>query len=182
MKSDDSKTPIDRLTDAYDVMLERVNDVMKDAEHKTSKRFKEGMEHAREKAVELDELSREEAEKIGRYLERDLSDAAKFLADTGEEFKQWFKFDLEMVENRMFEAMASVADKTRVELDQWSEWASEASIYKTGEVTGAGTLICMECGKEMHFHKAGHIPPCSGCGKTNFQRELDSEESTQEED
>ena len=176
----DSKTPLDRLTDGYDVMLERVNDVMKDAEHKTSNRFREGMEHAREKAIELDELSREEAEKIGSYLERDLKDAARFLSDTGDEFKQWFKFDLELVESRMFEAFASVADKTRVELEQWSEWAREASRYTTGEVTGAGTLVCEACGKELHFHKAGHIPPCPACGKTHFCREMDSDNAPEE--
>ncbi|MES9926605.1 MAG: hypothetical protein ABW158_00685, partial [Candidatus Thiodiazotropha sp. 6PDIVS] len=45
-----------------------------------------------------------------------------------------------------------------------------ASLYHTGEVTGPGTLVCAQCGKEMHFKKTGHIPPCSGCKGTDFQR------------
>ena len=51
-----------------------------------------------------------------------------------------------------------------------AEQAREASFYHTGEVTGPGTLVCAECGKELHFHKAGHIPPCPGCRGTRYRR------------
>lgn len=169
----DDKTALDRLTEAYDQMLKRVDEAMEAAGHTTADNFKRGVDYAREKAVELDELSREEAERIAGYLERDMKDAARYLSDTGDDFRQWFKFDMELLENRMLESFASVADKTRLELDQWAAWAREASIYRTGELTGAGTLVCDACGKELHFHAAGHIPPCPECGKTYFHREMD---------
>ena len=57
------------------------------------------------------------------------------------------------------------------ELNLTAEQAREASFYHTGEVTGPGTLVCVECGKELHFHKAGHIPPCPGCRGTRYQRQ-----------
>ena len=40
----------------------------------------------------------------------------------------------------------------------------------TGEVTGAGTLVCDKCGEKLHFHKAGKIPPCPKCHATQFHR------------
>ncbi|MCP4126955.1 MAG: zinc ribbon-containing protein, partial [Gammaproteobacteria bacterium] len=90
--------------------------------------------------------------------------------ETGEEFRNWFSFDLELIENRLLEMFANVADRTRVELDALAERAREAAFYHTGEITGPGTLICTECGKALHFHKAGHIPPCSKCHATSFKR------------
>lgn len=173
MADSDNNRPIDRLTEAYEAMLQRVHEVVEDIEHTGSDRLRQALDQAREKAVELDELSREEAQRIGDYLARDLKDAARFVADTGADFRDWLRFDLQQVGDRMFEAFASVADKTRVELGQWSQWASEASQYRTGEITGPGTLACTACGKQLHFHKAGHIPPCPGCGATRFQRETD---------
>ena len=33
-----------------------------------------------------------------------------------------------------------------------------------------GVLTCDECGEQMHFSKAGHIPPCPKCKKGHFHR------------
>ncbi|HEC15203.1 MAG TPA: hypothetical protein ENI99_01305 [Sedimenticola sp.] len=170
MPSDDKRDPIDRLVDAYETMLERVNSAVEKAEQTTIPALKKNIEHAREKAVELGELTREEAEKIGGYLERDMKDAGEFLARTGEEFGNWLRFDLELIESRLLESFANVADRTRVELEALAERARKASLYHTGEVTGPGTLVCTSCGKEIHFHKTGHIPPCAGCRGTEYRR------------
>ncbi len=151
MSSDNNKDPLDRMVIAYENMLERVDELL-------------------EKAVELNEPTREEAEKIASYVERDLHDAAGFLHKTGEEFRDWFRFDMELIENRLLDMFAKVADKTSLELGRFAEQARDASLYHTGEITGPGTLVCSECGKEMHFHKTGHIPPCAGCRGTRFAR------------
>ena len=71
---------------------------------------------------------------------------------------------------------AKVADRTRLELDRFADNARAASLYHTGEVTGPGTLVCAGCGKELHFHKAGRIPPCPKCHGTEYRRE-EGEES-----
>lgn len=170
MSSNNNRDPLDRMVVAYENMLERVDDLLEKAEETALPTLKKGLEHAREKAIELDELTREEAEKIASYVERDMHDAAGFLHKTGEEFREWLRFDLELIENRLLDMFAKVADKTSLELGRFAEQAREASLYHTGEITGPGTLICSECGKEMHFHKTGHIPPCAGCHGTRFAR------------
>ncbi len=164
------RDPLGRMVSAYENMLERVDDILKKAEKSAIPTLKKSVEQAREKAVELNELTREEAEKIAVYVERDMKDVAHFLVDTGKEFREWLRFDLQLIEGRLLEMFASVADRTRLELGQLADQAREAAFYHTGEITGPGTLGCTQCGKELHFHKTGHIPPCSKCRATEFRR------------
>lgn len=177
MNDDDKRDPIDRMTDAYERMLERVDGMLELAEKSALPTLRRSLDHAREKAVELNELTREEAEKLSAYVERDMQDAAHYLIETGAEFRQWWQFDVQMIEQRLLEMFANVADKTRLELEKLADQAREASMYHTGEVTGPGTLLCNGCGKEMHFHKAGRIPPCSGCKGTSFKRPTATDKS-----
>ncbi len=170
MKSNNQKDTLEYLVEAYDTMLKRVSDTVEKAEQSTIPALKKNIERARETAIEVGELTRDEAEKIATYLERDMHDAADFLSETGKEFKEWGKFDLELIESRLLEMFANVADKTRLELDALARQARRASMYHTGEITGPGTLVCTTCGKEIHFQKTGHIPPCSGCHGTEYRR------------
>ena len=170
MAPDNQQDPLGRMVAAYENMLQRVDELLQKAEQSTIPTLKKSLEHAREKAVELDELTREEAERIAIYVERDMKDAAGFLVETGEEFREWLRFDLQLIEDRLLDLFVSVADKTRLELRQLADRAREAAFYHTGEITGPGTLVCSACGKELHFHKAGRIPPCSGCRATEFRR------------
>ncbi|PLX62185.1 zinc ribbon-containing protein [Sedimenticola selenatireducens] len=170
MTNKDEKDPVERMVDAYERMLEYVDDVIGKAEKTTLPTLKKSLDAAREKAVELNELTREEAEKIAAYVERDMKEAAHYLVETGDEFREWFRFDVKLIEGRLMEMFASVADRTRLELERFANQAREAAVYRTGEITGPGTLVCDQCGKELHFHKAGHIPPCSKCHGTIYRR------------
>jgi hypothetical protein len=162
--------PIERLAKAYDKMLHEVHEALESARENTLPGLKDYLADAREKMIELGELSREEAEKVSTYVERDMKDAASYLLETGEQLSAWWRFDVQQVEERMLEMFTSVADQTKLELAKLAQRANSAPLYHTGEVTGPGTLVCVACGKEMHFQKTGHIPPCSGCKGTDFQR------------
>jgi hypothetical protein len=164
------RDPIDRMVGAYETMLERVGSAMDAATEKTVPVLRHALERARETAVELGELTREEAERIAGYLERDAHDAARYMADTGEELRTWFRFDLQLLEERLFDLFAKVADQTGLQLRQWAEAARQGARYRTGEVTGHGSLACVACGHELHFARPGHIPPCPNCSGTEFRR------------
>jgi len=170
MAPKDKRDPVDRMVEAYENMLERVDEMLETAEKSTLPVMRKSLEAAREKAVELNELSREEAERIAIYLERDMQDAARFLLDTGEEFKSWLQFDIQLIEERMMNMLANVADRTRLELDRLARQAGAASYYRTGEITGPGTLVCDACGEELNFYQAGEIPACPKCKATRFVR------------
>ena len=158
----------EKLEQAYEKMVERVHNLWDSGESQHS--LKQAILHARDKAEELQEITREDANKIADYVSRDLHEMGSYLHDTGEELRDWFRFDVELIEDRMLEKLISVADKTRLELAALQEHNREASQWHTGEVTGPGTLICHQCGEQLHFKKTGHIPPCPKCHKTEFKR------------
>lgn len=159
-----------KLIAAYDKMMERVNGFLDDAEQQAMPALQRNIDKAKQRAVELRELTSEEAEKVGAYLKRDLHEAADYLENTGKEFSSWFTFDLHLVEERMFDFFASAADKTRLELNRLASQARKAQEYHTGEIAAIGTLVCKDCGCEMHFKKTSRIPPCPKCHKTVFKR------------
>ena len=168
--NEEPKDAVDRLVAAYESMLERVHDAADTAEQKSVPWLREALANAREKAVELEELTREEAEKVSRYVERDLQDAASYIAETGQEFRDWLSFDWQLMQNRMLDMFAGMADQTSLALKGFAEQARQASLYRTGEITAPGVLECTDCGEELHFETTGHIPPCPKCHATSFQR------------
>ncbi len=160
-------TPDEKHVHAYDRMMGQVKALMAHASYKD---ISHAVETVKEKAIEIGELTREEAELIGDYLVRDVEDAGTYLADTGGELKDWLRFDLQLIEERLLEAFAAAADQTKLELLLLAERARQASLYHTGEITGIGTLQCLNCGKQLHFHATSHIPPCPKCHGSVFER------------
>ena len=160
----------DKLIGAYNRMMERVSDAFKHAGGNASPTLQHAVETAKETAVKLGELTRDEAELIGAYLKRDLHDAATHLAATGSDLSQWLRFDIGLVESRLLDMFAQAADKTKLELLQLTAPPVASNRYHTGEITGPGTLLCAACGKRLHFHVTGRIPPCAECHGTEFKR------------
>lgn len=168
-----NQSPMTKLTDAYHRMMERVKlrlDEVRKAEQDIVPAIQHSIEHASETAVELGELTREEAQLISDYIRRDLEDAGHYLAETGEDFKTWLRFDVELMEDRLLEWFGNTADRTRLELLAFSAPVKEAFSYQTGEITGPGSLQCDACGKRIAFHAASTIPECPDCGGSTFSR------------
>jgi len=168
--SNDKRGWEERLTEAYDKMLARVRHRMQEMEKEARPTLHGALENAKETATELGELSREEAEKVAKYLRRDLEHAADFLSRTGEDLGGWLRFDAELTERTLADMFMQVADRTRVELAEFSLRADALGEWHTGEISGIGTLECKSCGEKLHFHQTGHIPPCPKCRGTTFRR------------
>lgn len=158
--------------EAYQTMMARVSKSLEASAGRTLKNLHAYIENAQEKAVELEELSREEALRIGQYLRRDLEDIARFNLRTQSSLLNWMNFDLNLLENHFLNMCKVMIDQTQESLKLFSAQASSAenAFWHTGEVAGPGTLECTECGKQMHYHKPGRIPPCPSCHKTEFKR------------
>ena len=170
MSRDEERDPVERLSAAYDTMAERVRDGLKRAEETTVPAFTEALREARERAVTLGELTREEADRLSGYLERDIHDAAEFIVETGQDFRDWFKFDWQLIEKRLFDTVAGVADQTSMQLKALADQARMASQYHSGDITGPGSLVCTHCGEVVHFQHTHAIPPCPQCNGETFKR------------
>lgn len=160
----------DKLTKAYRDILQHLRDGWHEAGEKALPPLKESLDKAMQRASDLGELSREEAEKVGDYIKRDLEEAADFMTENGRQLKDWLQFDLEFAESKFAEMFAQVADKTRLELESLAERARRVGEWHTGEITGVGILQCKQCGEQLHFEKPGHIPPCPKCKGTVFKK------------
>ena len=160
----------EKLLHAYNRMMERVTALLDKAEEATAPLLKSSIDKAKDTAVELGELTRDEAELIGAYLRRDLEDAGDYLAETGDELKHWFHFDMALIEDRLLEMFSAAADQTKLALLQLARRAQRAAEYHSGEITTVGTLRCKACGELLHFHATGHIPPCPKCHGSVFER------------
>lgn len=163
----DNHQPPNNLVAAYQQMMSRVKETLGAASHKT---LPQHIEAAQEKAVELNELSREEAERVGSYLYRDLQDAAEFIITTEQALVNWMRFDIELIEERLLAMFSLMVDQTRQELENLAERAQYATEWYSGEITGPGTLFCDSCGKSLHFHQPDYIPVCPNCSATLFKR------------
>lgn len=164
-KSADKPTP-----HAYDRMLERVKDFIEEAEEEFGPKIEYAVNRAREKASELGELTREEAEKISDYIQHDIHDAAEYMENEGKELADWLKFDVELIEDRLADILSQVVDTTKLEYQKLAERAKQANLWNSGEITGPGTLTCANCGHQLVFHETKEIPTCPQCKGSLFQR------------
>lgn len=157
-----------KLLDAYTDLMEHIYEVMDDTLHS----FAEALEMSKPKVARKHDLTDEEMDEVSRYVRRDVEHAAhhdlKARRDN-ESLSEWFRFDVELLENFALDAFLSVADKTRVELAKIEELA-KVHRYKSGEITIPGTFICDACGKEIAFRETGEIPACPACGGQVFIR------------
>lgn len=159
-----------RLAESYNKMLEWARHLWPQRREQKRPRFHDVMARLREKLVQAGELTQEEIDRVIGYLQRDIHDAARYIADQERELSDWLRLDALLVERQLLELFSLFVDETRLELDHLKYLADRDGRWRSGEVTGIGTLQCAQCGQMLHFHKTGHIPPCPKCHGTTFRR------------
>jgi hypothetical protein len=169
MKVPKQEDPFNVLAEAYEKMYERAVEDLHKVKEKTGPLLHKAIDEAKDKAVELEEISRDDATKLAGYIKRDINYTLYNLSQTSHEIKDWLGFETTKLEFEFLDMLLDIADKTTVGLKQFKENAAHPE-YHTGEITGPGTLTCNECGERLHFYKAGKIPPCPKCKKTIFHR------------
>lgn len=163
-----------KLIEAYNNLMEHLYEAMDDTLHSTA----DALEIAKEKLSELGGLTQEEINHIADAVKRDLNQAAIHIEENQEQKEEekdedlsaWFKFDIELIENFALDAFMSLADKTRIEWAKLEQQAAKYHPYHSGDITGPGTFMCEECGKEIAFKSPSEIPECPNCKAKTFVR------------
>ncbi len=157
-----------KFVKAYDELMELLYEGMDDSLHSVA----EAMEIAKEKTSELGGLTQEEISRIADFLMRDIEHAADstLMESDSNSLSEWFKFDIELLENFALDAFTSIADKTRIELAKIENQAKKYHSYKSGDIAGPGTFICDQCGKQIAFKSTSEIPECPECKGKTFAR------------
>jgi hypothetical protein len=156
-----------KLTSAYTELMEHLYIAMDNTLHTMA----DALEIAKEKIGKAGDLTLEEIDIISDALKRDIESAAHGLPEHKDKntLSEWFKFDIELIENFALDAFLSIADKTRIELAKLGEEAKHHS-YQSGEVTLPGTFKCDHCSKEIAFKTSSQIPECPACHGKSFTR------------
>lgn len=150
----------------YDELLKKAHDFAEEADKEFGPKVEYAISRAKEGISELEEVTAEEVDKLGEFLQRDIVDAAEFDGD----LRGWLQTDLDLIENQVLDWFSVLVDHTRLELDRLRENAMRYGEWHTGEIAGIGTLKCKSCGELLHFHKSGHVPPCPKCRGTRYSR------------
>ena len=175
--TEDKSRDQDHHVRGYERMLDRLRAFMEQAGEQGRTRLRDALETVKERTVELGELTREEADRIAGYLQRDVEQAAQYSAATDDDLAGWLQMDLRLVENWVWDRFASVADRTRLEWVELQHQLQRAAEYHTGEVAGPGALTCDGCGETLQYSKPGRIPPCPRCRGTVYRRPVSADEA-----
>ncbi len=170
MKSENDK--ISHLVEGYERLLEKTTQELKNLESSMQPKLQKAMDVAKNKAIEIGELSAEEAGKISEYIRKDLHDAADYITTEERNLADWLRLDLLRAKEYTVKEFTYLVDQAGLEIKHLAKQPRHSLAWHTGEITGIGTLECDECKELIHFHKAGHIPPCPKCTHTSFHRTL----------
>ncbi len=161
-----------KALEVYDRMLERVQARLKLAQETSLKTLEEEINNAIQFEYELEEMTREEADLLGAYLQRDLAHLMHFVDETGEGLTEWLQLDISLLEHQLADRLLSVADRTRVdtlELNQKLE-NDDVGHYISGEVATAGMFRCLNCSHMRCLTATSHLEPCDACGSHYYER------------
>jgi isocitrate dehydrogenase len=154
--------------DLYDRLADRFSVLYQEGMERTREAMDVALVRAKEELATAGEFSQQQGEVLAEYLKRDLEQTAL-------EFAALRRNAQEKLHPARLGAGAMVSLSAALEwagetLQQLAKSTDATLVYRTGEITGAGTLTCGECGGRMRFKKTGTVPPCPYCGGTDFKR------------
>ena len=145
----------------YDKLASRTADLLEEGK----KTFDEALKKAKEELSSAGDFSREQADRLGEYVRRDLKASANKAKDTVKK-----AVEPQRLAAGVQSAFSRILTTTAETLTELAERSEKILQYKTGEITSPGTLTCKDCEAEMHMTKTTRIPPCPKCHKTVFRK------------
>lgn len=158
----------DKLARQYDMLASKFNELYLAGKERGRESMSVALEKAREQLTALGEFSAEQGEELKQYLARDLDQTIVDVQQLGEEAKE--RLHPARLGAGALSSLVTMLELTGNALRSLSDKTKETLIYKTGEMTSAGTLTCQACGQKMQIKQTGHVPPCPKCSGTLFNK------------
>ena len=168
-----TKTPLinkERAAELYHQLLHTTNEILKKTGDKTRPMLDKALEQAKTRLIQAENYTDKEINHIEEYLIRDLHSAGEYIATGEKELANWLQMEKVFIEDQLLDVFNNMVDHTRLSLDAIRERANDVGRWRTGEITGPGTLVCANCQQTVHFDHPSHIPPCPKCHETEFER------------
>ena len=132
------------------------------------KNLDEALKKAGEELSAAGDFSREQAEKVGSYVRRDLAQLSAQADKARTAMKQ--AADPQRVAAGMQSVLSRILRSAAETFGDLASRTEQQLEHRTGEITSPGTLTCKGCGAEMHFTATVRIPPCPKCHQTVFRK------------
>lgn len=145
----------------YEKLASRTADLLEEGK----KTFDDALKKAKEELSSAGVFSREQADRLGEYVRRDLKENAGKARDAVKK-----AVEPQRLAAGVQSAFSRILTSTAETLTELAERSERSLEYKTGEITSSGTLTCKDCDAEMHMTKTTRIPPCPKCHKTVFRK------------
>jgi isocitrate dehydrogenase len=158
----------EKLEQQYDLLASKFNELYLAGKERGREAMTVALEKGHQQLTALGVYSAEQGEVLKQYLERDLDQTIADAQRLGEEAKE--RLHPARLGAGALSSLATVLESTSNALHSLSAKTKEKLTYKTGELTSAGTLTCQACGQQIQLKKSGHVPPCSKCKGTLFDK------------
>lgn len=123
---------------------------------------------ARARLSDHSELTHEESNRITGAVRRDLQEFARSYRESQDEASE--SVFMRIIKKSLWQELADITDKTQLEWREVFQDLNHHGVYHSGEVVGPGNLVCEKCHHSVAFYTPQILPPCPGCGHTEFQR------------
>ncbi len=132
------------------------------------KNVDEVLTKAKDELAAAGDFTREQAEKVSAFVERDLQHTIEHMNRAKMSFKE--AVDPNRIAAGAQSVFAKILSNSAETLKDWADKSERNIQFKTGEITSAGTLTCKNCGEDIHMKKTDRIPPCPKCHHSMFRK------------
>lgn len=116
------------------------------------------------------QLNLTESRLVINALQRDLAEAHHVFKDIGNAIANWISFDVAVIEDKLEDWIALVADDTEVDWLLLGKQWNEMNQYQSGDLVGAGSYNCDACHHQLNYKSAASLPLCPKCQHSVFTR------------
>ncbi len=170
MSEQQNTTQEDRTPDVYNRIVKNLREILSTTGNITKTEFDKALKRAGTSVDEASQYTRAEINKAKESVRKDWQSFVNVANSRKTEFIESERFQ------RIADTSLGALGKLTKSIKDWATFLDEKIenqiTYRTGEVAGAGTFKCTECGKTITMSKSGRIPPCSSCKNTSFQRQF----------
>ncbi|MFO7765352.1 MAG: hypothetical protein R6V33_02850 [Pelovirga sp.] len=164
MTENNSQQPNQEEISLYTRIVTRTDELMGNGR----KNLDEALKKAAEELTAAGDYTREQSERITRFIKRDVNHAAGHVTRTTATIKE--AVTPQRLAAGAQSLFARILTTTSEQLSEWAHKAEGQLEFKTGEITSPGTLTCRNCHEELHMKRTTRIPPCPKCHKTVFRK------------
>jgi rubrerythrin len=164
-----AENAVAKARETYERFVQRLTDELKEAGKGGKKQWEDAVKSTRDfLAKAKPPLKREELDKVGETVKKDVRHALRSITARGEGWTSSEAFLTARDKGAQFLlTLARNVKKAALSVETNLE---ETLRYKKGEIVSGGTFVCAACSQELKVETSGPIPACPKCAKEDFKR------------